>query len=76
MLHGLGPALAVEPADDAIDRLPELELAHRPLAELIGKIEPLRHDAIEALASEPVPCHGFLISGFAKPEHRGAPPVP
>ena len=71
MLHGLRATLSVESRHDAIDGLPELELAHRPFAGLIGKIEPLRHDAIEALLPEPFPCHGFLLGCFAKPEHRG-----
>ena len=65
MLHGLRATLAVEPADDAVDRHPELKLPHRPFTGLIGKIEPLGHDAVETLSPEPIPCHRFLISGFA-----------
>jgi len=38
----------------------------------MGKIEPLRHDAVETLSPEPIPCHRFLLACFAKPQHRRA----
>ena len=68
MLHGLGAALSVEPADDAIDGLPELELLHGPLARQVGLVEPLGDDAVETLPSEPAAGDGFL--SVASPSRR------
>ena len=70
MLDGLRAGLSVEPADDAIDRLPDLELLHRPLARQVGLVEPLRDDAIEPLPAEPTAGDSFLLGGFTQAQSR------
>ncbi len=46
--------MPAEPGDDAIGGPLMLDLEHRPLARLIRGIEPLRDDAVEAGALEPL----------------------
>ena len=43
-----------EPGHDAIGGALVLDLEHRPLAGLVGRIEPLRDDAVEPRALEPL----------------------
>ena len=73
MLYGLRAALSVEAADDAIDRLPELELAHGALARQVAPVEPLGDDAVQSLLAEPAARDGFLLGRLAEAEGGSAP---
>ena len=43
-----------EPRDHAVGGALVLDLEHRPLARLIGRVEPLRDDTVQARAFEPL----------------------
>ena len=75
-----------EPGHDAIGCALVLDLEHRPLARLVRRVEPLRHDPVEPRAFEPVEpiCRKAPIRGrrcevhgwLGRPEHRFQPGAP
>ena len=65
-VDGAGRLVLVVAGKNGVHRMPDLELAHDPLARTIRLVERFRHDAVESCAGlrQPFPCRGSRPRSF------------